>query len=59
MIRLALGFVTAHPAVTSALILAHTGTEAPVGLISGIAGALAVAGGVLVWWMRRRRTAQG
>ncbi|MCX4813960.1 LPXTG cell wall anchor domain-containing protein [Streptomyces sp. NBC_01239] len=39
--------------------LAHTGNDTPVGLITGIAGALAVAGGVLVWWMRRRRTARG
>ena len=39
--------------------LAHTGNDAPIGLISGIAGVLAVAGGVLVWWMRRRRAAQG
>ncbi|WP_427919909.1 hypothetical protein [Streptomyces sp. cg40] len=39
--------------------LAHTGNDTPVGLISGIAGVLAVAGGALVWWMRRRRAAHG
>ncbi|MFJ9483683.1 LPXTG cell wall anchor domain-containing protein, partial [Streptomyces mirabilis] len=38
--------------------LAHTGNDSPIGLISGIAAALAVAGGALVWWMRRGKTAQ-
>ncbi|MET9557673.1 hypothetical protein [Streptomyces sp. NPDC006645] len=37
--------------------LADTGSDTPVGLIAGIAAALAVAGGTLVWWMRRRRAA--
>lgn len=36
--------------------LAHTGSDTPVGLISGIAAALAASGAALVWW-RRRRTA--
>ncbi|MDN0196948.1 LPXTG cell wall anchor domain-containing protein [Streptomyces sp. S.PNR 29] len=35
--------------------LADTGSGTPVGLIAGIAAALAVAGGSLVWWMRRRK----
>ncbi|WP_157880100.1 LPXTG cell wall anchor domain-containing protein [Streptomyces natalensis] len=38
--------------------LAHTGSDTPISLISGIAATLAAAGGALVWWMRRRRTAQ-
>ncbi|WP_405776986.1 hypothetical protein [Streptomyces sp. NBC_00859] len=39
--------------------LAHTGNDSPIGLIVGIAAVLAVAGGALVWWTRRRRTARG
>ncbi|MEU9091371.1 hypothetical protein [Streptomyces sp. NPDC048428] len=35
--------------------LADTGSDTPVGLISGIAAAVVVAGAALVWWMRRRR----
>ncbi|MFJ9420185.1 LPXTG cell wall anchor domain-containing protein [Streptomyces sp. NPDC101227] len=38
--------------------LAETGSETPIGLISGIAAALAAAGGALVWWMRRRNSVQ-
>ncbi|XIE81314.1 LPXTG cell wall anchor domain-containing protein [Streptomyces sp. SBR177] len=38
--------------------LADTGSDAPVGLISGIAAAVAAAGAALVWWTRRRRTAR-
>ncbi|WP_435970124.1 hypothetical protein [Streptomyces sp. Qhu_M48] len=34
--------------------LADTGSSAPVGLITGIAAALAAAGAALVWWKRRR-----
>ncbi|MFF3299037.1 LPXTG cell wall anchor domain-containing protein [Streptomyces sp. NPDC002908] len=36
--------------------LADTGSSTPVALIAGIAAALAVAGGALTWWMRRRRS---
>ncbi|MEU6976875.1 LPXTG cell wall anchor domain-containing protein [Streptomyces sp. NPDC046371] len=36
--------------------LADTGSDTPVGLISGIAAAIAATGAALVWWMRRRRT---
>ncbi|MEW2297748.1 hypothetical protein ABZ719_34475 [Streptomyces sp. NPDC006743] len=39
--------------------LAHTGSDTPVGLIAGVAAALAVAGAALVWWMRRRRSSAG
>jgi LPXTG-motif cell wall-anchored protein len=39
--------------------LADTGTGTPVGLIAGIAAALAVAVGALTWWMRRRRSGTG
>ncbi|MEU8619637.1 LAETG motif-containing sortase-dependent surface protein [Streptomyces sp. NPDC048623] len=39
--------------------LAHTGSSTPVGLIVGIAAALAVAGGGLLWWVRRRRSTEG
>ncbi|WNI23293.1 hypothetical protein [Streptomyces sp. ITFR-16] len=35
--------------------LAHTGNDLPVGLITGAAAGLAVVGGALTWWMRRRR----
>ncbi|MER6614533.1 hypothetical protein [Streptomyces xantholiticus] len=35
--------------------LADTGSNTPVGLISGIAAAVVTAGAALVWWMRRRR----
>lgn len=35
--------------------LADTGSSAPVGLIAGIAAALAAAGAALTWWVRRRR----
>ncbi|MEU8696962.1 hypothetical protein AB0C61_04625 [Streptomyces sp. NPDC048680] len=35
--------------------LADTGSDTPVGLISGIAAAVVVAGAALMWWMRRRR----
>ncbi|MGW7309699.1 hypothetical protein ACWGI1_29535 [Streptomyces sp. NPDC054835] len=35
--------------------LAHTGSTTPVGLIAGVASALAVVGGALIWWVRRRR----
>ncbi|MFK0045990.1 hypothetical protein ACIQU4_18095 [Streptomyces sp. NPDC090741] len=38
--------------------LADTGSNTPVGLIAGVAAALAAAGVTLTWWMRRRRTAQ-
>ncbi|WP_158713099.1 hypothetical protein [Streptomyces sp. NRRL S-1813] len=37
--------------------LAHTGSDTPIGLITGVAAALATAGVALVWWMRRRKTA--
>ncbi|GGU79787.1 hypothetical protein GCM10010211_52250 [Streptomyces albospinus] len=37
--------------------LAHTGHDAPIGLILGIAAELAMAGGALVRWMRHRATA--
>ncbi|MFI1177000.1 hypothetical protein [Streptomyces melanogenes] len=37
--------------------LAHTGSDTPVGLIASTAAALAAAGGVLVWRMRRRKSA--
>lgn len=39
--------------------LAHTGSDTPIGLITGIAAAVIVVGGALVWWMRRRRTSAG
>ncbi|MET7795555.1 LAETG motif-containing sortase-dependent surface protein [Streptomyces decoyicus] len=39
--------------------LAHTGSDTPIGLLSGIAAAVIAAGAGLVWWMRRRKTAQG
>ncbi|WP_149182307.1 LAETG motif-containing sortase-dependent surface protein [Streptomyces sp. TRM49041] len=35
--------------------LADTGSNTPIGLISGIAAAVVAAGAALVWWMRRRR----
>ncbi|MFH8517057.1 LPXTG cell wall anchor domain-containing protein [Streptomyces gelaticus] len=35
--------------------LADTGSDTPIGLISGIAAAVVAAGAALVWWMRRRR----
>ena len=35
--------------------LAHTGSDTPIGLFATIAATLAVAGGALVWWMRRRK----
>ncbi|NGN66674.1 hypothetical protein G5C51_22565 [Streptomyces sp. A7024] len=35
--------------------LGDTGSDTPVGLIAGIAAALAAIGGGLTWWMRRRR----
>ncbi|MGP3984004.1 hypothetical protein [Streptomyces sp. KR80] len=38
--------------------LADTGSDTPIGLIAGIAAALAAAGTALMWWMRRRKTAQ-
>ncbi|MBO3677379.1 hypothetical protein [Streptomyces sp. NEAU-YJ-81] len=38
--------------------LADTGSDTPVDLIAGIAGALAAVGGTLVWWMRRRRSTE-
>ncbi|MFF4230998.1 LPXTG cell wall anchor domain-containing protein [Streptomyces sp. NPDC001820] len=38
--------------------LAHTGSDTPIGLIAGIAAALAAAGAALVWWKRRRDAAQ-
>ncbi|MEU9113269.1 hypothetical protein AB0D04_16170 [Streptomyces sp. NPDC048483] len=37
--------------------LAHTGSDTPIGLISGIAAAVVAAGAGLVCWMRRRKTA--
>jgi LPXTG-motif cell wall-anchored protein len=36
---------------------ADTGSDTPVGVITGIAAALTAAGGALYWWMRRRTTA--
>ena len=36
--------------------LAHTGSDTPIGLITGIAAAVIAAGAGLVWWMRRRRS---
>ncbi|CAM5250037.1 LPXTG cell wall anchor domain-containing protein [Streptomyces aurantiogriseus] len=39
--------------------LADTGSDTPVGLIAGLAAALAAVGGALVWWLRRRRAATG
>lgn len=36
--------------------LADTGSDTPIGLIAGIAAALAATGAGLAWWMRRRRT---
>ncbi|WP_438486026.1 hypothetical protein [Streptomyces sp. S186] len=36
--------------------LAHTGSDIPIGLITGMAAALVALGGGLVWWMRRRKT---
>lgn len=47
-----------HPPTSPGGDLAHTGSDTPIGLISGIAAAVIVVGGALVWWMRRRRTAQ-
>ncbi|WMX43745.1 hypothetical protein RGF97_01060 [Streptomyces roseicoloratus] len=38
--------------------LADTGSDAPLGLIAGIAAAVLVAGGALVWWMSRRGSRQ-
>ncbi|MEU0372697.1 hypothetical protein ABZ070_20995 [Streptomyces sp. NPDC006283] len=35
--------------------LADTGSDTPVGLIAGVAAALAVAGASLTWWLRRRK----
>jgi hypothetical protein len=35
--------------------LADTGNSTPIGLIAGIAAALAAAGAALTWWIRRRR----
>ncbi|MFD9601084.1 LPXTG cell wall anchor domain-containing protein [Streptomyces sp. NPDC059970] len=37
--------------------LAHTGSDTPIGLIAGIAAALAALGGGLIWWKRRRTAA--
>jgi hypothetical protein len=37
--------------------LADTGSSSPLGLIAGVAAALAVVGGALTWWVRRRRSA--
>ncbi|MFE2232249.1 hypothetical protein ACFXA4_06705 [Streptomyces sp. NPDC059442] len=39
--------------------LADTGSDVPVGLIAGIAAALAAAGAAMVWWKRRRTGTQG
>lgn len=39
--------------------LADTGSSSPLGLIAGAAAALAVAGGALTWWVRRRRSTAG
>lgn len=38
--------------------LADTGSDTPVGLITGLAAVLLAAGGTAVWWMRRRRALQ-
>ncbi|MFJ6571215.1 hypothetical protein ACIQNU_27755 [Streptomyces sp. NPDC091292] len=38
--------------------LAHTGSDTPFALITGVAAALAAAGATLVWWIRRRRTTE-
>ncbi|MEU0404107.1 hypothetical protein ABZ318_28550 [Streptomyces sp. NPDC006197] len=38
--------------------LADTGSDTPIGLISGLAAAIAATGAALVWRMRRRRTVQ-
>ncbi|MEU1368899.1 hypothetical protein ABZ454_22560 [Streptomyces sp. NPDC005803] len=48
---------TTPPAKSPGGGLAHTGNDLPVGLITGAAVALAVVGGALTWWMRRRRVA--
>lgn len=48
---------TTPPAKDPSGDLAHTGSDLPVGPIIGAAVALAVVGGALTWWMRRRRTA--
>ncbi|MGP3984194.1 LPXTG cell wall anchor domain-containing protein [Streptomyces sp. KR80] len=39
--------------------LPDTGSDTPIGLIAGIAAALAAVGSGLMWWMRRRRTTEG
>ncbi|MER7625330.1 hypothetical protein [Streptomyces sp. NPDC126503] len=38
--------------------LADTGSDTPVGLITGAAAALAAAGTALLWWMRRRKVTE-
>ncbi|MFC5639404.1 hypothetical protein [Streptomyces bullii] len=39
--------------------IADTGSDLPVGLITGIAAAVIAAGAALVWWIRRRKAAEG